>query len=246
MMIKSLLLLVLALQVLPAYAEDWITTNGKTLKDVKVLKVEADAVTILDSDGGGIVFLKDLPSDLRKRFSYDPAKAKIAEAARAKADAENASALQAEAGKVAERNRLSSQDEPPSDSLKEPSFAVYQSDVSGQAGVPGDNSPATMATDLGRYKAKVYRAVGARWYEKVNSQIQVLDKGTVRIKFRIYSDGHLVIESDPEGGESSLALLHSVSLNSMTEAAPFDPFSDKMKKEVGDSFADEFSFNVYQ
>jgi outer membrane biosynthesis protein TonB len=126
-----------------------------------------------------------------------------------------------------------------------PSFAVYQSDVAGQAGAPGDNSPAAMATDLGRYKAKVYRAVGARWYEKVNSQLQVLGVGTVHITYTIYSDGHLVITADPDGSNPSLMLLHSLSLNSMTEAAPFDPFSDKMKKEVGDSYTDDFSFSIY-
>jgi hypothetical protein len=126
-----------------------------------------------------------------------------------------------------------------------PSFAVYQSDVTGQAGAPGDNSPAAMATDLGRYKAKVYRAVGARWYEKVNSQIQVLGVGTVHITYTIYSDGHMVITGDPDGGNPSLMLLHSISVNSMREAAPFDAFSDKLKKEVGDSYTDDFSFSIY-
>jgi hypothetical protein len=126
-----------------------------------------------------------------------------------------------------------------------PSFAVYQSDVSGQAGAPGDNSPAAMATDLGRYKAKVYRAVGARWYEKVNSQIQVLGVGTVHITYRIYSDGRLEIISDPDAANPSLMLLHSISVNSMREAAPFDAFSDKLKKEVGDSYTDDFSFSIY-
>jgi hypothetical protein len=126
-----------------------------------------------------------------------------------------------------------------------PSFAVYQSDVEGQAGAPGDNSPAAMATDLGRYKAKVYRAVGALWYNKVNSQLQVLGVGTVHITYRIYSDGHMVITGDPDGGNQALMILHSLSVNSMTEAAPFDPFSDKLKKEVGDSYTDDFSFSIY-
>lgn len=126
-----------------------------------------------------------------------------------------------------------------------PSFAVYQSDVAGQAGAPGDNSPAAMATDLGRYKAKVYRAVGARWYEKVASQLQVLGVGSVHITYTIYSDGHMVITGDPDAGNQAVMILHSLSVNSMTEAAPFDPFSDKMKKEVGDSYSDDFSFSIY-
>ena len=39
--------------------------------------------------------------------------------------------------------------------------------VNGAVGTHGDDSPEAMATELGRYKAKVYRAVGALWYEKV-------------------------------------------------------------------------------
>jgi hypothetical protein len=127
-----------------------------------------------------------------------------------------------------------------------PSFAVHQTDVSGQAGAPGDNSPSAMATDLGRYKAKVYRAVGSRWYAKIgDQQMQVLGVGTVHISYRIYADGHMEILGDPDGHTPSLMMLHSISLNSMTEAAPFEPFSDKMKKEVGESYTDDFSFSIY-
>lgn len=126
-----------------------------------------------------------------------------------------------------------------------PSFAVYQSDVSGQAGQVGDNSPAAMATDLGRYKAKVYRAVGSRWYAKVNNAIQELGVGTVHITYTIYSDGHMVITADPDANNGSMMILHSISINSMREAAPFDPFSDAMKQQVGDSYTDDFSFSIY-
>jgi len=126
-----------------------------------------------------------------------------------------------------------------------PSFAVYQSDVSGQAGALGDNSPAAMATDLGRYKAKVYRAVGAQWYNKVNQQIQVLGVGTVHVTYTISKDGILTITADPDSTNPSLMLLHSISINAMTEAAPFDHFSPAMIKEVGDSYSDDFSFSIY-
>ena len=111
-----------------------------------------------------------------------------------------------------------------------PSFAVYQSDVLGSIGQTGNNSPAAMATDLGRYKAKVYRAVGSHWYAKVANQLQVLGVGTVHITYTIYSDGRLEIRSDPDSGNPALMLLHSISLNSMTESAPFDPFSDADEK----------------
>jgi hypothetical protein len=102
-----------------------------------------------------------------------------------------------------------------------------------------------MASDLGRYKARVYRAVGSRWYAKVANQLQVLGVGTVHITYTIYSDGHLEIRSDPDAGNPALMLLHSISINSMTEAAPFGSFSDAMKKQVGDSYTDDFSFSIY-
>ena len=93
---RSLLILIAVLWALPAYAETWTTTDGKTYVDVKVIRVEDDAITILYKDGGALVPLFKLPPPLQKRFSYDPVKAKIAADNRAKADAENAKALQAE------------------------------------------------------------------------------------------------------------------------------------------------------
>jgi len=86
----------LAFVVFPVMAEDWTTTDGKVYQGVKVVKVEADSVTILDSDGGARLALAILPPDLQKRFNYDPVKAKAAADARAKEDAVNAATLQAE------------------------------------------------------------------------------------------------------------------------------------------------------
>jgi beta-glucanase (GH16 family) len=69
------------------WAEDWTTSDGKTYRQITVLKVEDDAVTILDSDGGALVPLALLPADLQQRFHYDPDKAKLA-AARRQADSD--------------------------------------------------------------------------------------------------------------------------------------------------------------
>ena len=94
---KSLfLVLALALCSTKGIAEDWTTTDGTVYKNVTVIRVEDDAITILYKDGGALVPLFKLPTPLQKRYEYDPAKAKIAAEARAKADAENAKELQAE------------------------------------------------------------------------------------------------------------------------------------------------------
>jgi hypothetical protein len=81
-------------------AEDWTTCDGKTYKSVSIVKVEPDAVTILDADGGALVPLAVLGPDLQKRFHYDPAKAKVASAARSEAGKSNALALEAETNKA--------------------------------------------------------------------------------------------------------------------------------------------------
>lgn len=78
------------------YGEDWKTADGKIYQGVTVVKVEADAVTILDEDGGARIDLARLPADLQRRFNYDPAKAKVAADKRAQDDAASAQALEEE------------------------------------------------------------------------------------------------------------------------------------------------------
>jgi len=95
---SSLLLVAMALasSTLFLRADDWKTTDGKVYQNVKVIDSKPDAVTILHHDGGASIPLAKLPPDIQKRFNYDPAKARVAAAARVKDDAANARALQAE------------------------------------------------------------------------------------------------------------------------------------------------------
>jgi len=95
--VKALFLaFALALCSTNSFAEDWTTTDGTKYQNVRIIRVEDDAVTILYKDGGALVFLFKLPPSLQQRFDYDPVKAKAAMKARAKADAESAKELQAE------------------------------------------------------------------------------------------------------------------------------------------------------
>jgi hypothetical protein len=99
--VKALLLAsLLAFSTVTLHAEDWTTSDGIKYQDVKVVRVEDDAVTIIYKDGGALVFLNKLPASLQDRFDYDPQKAKVAAEARSKADQENAKALQAEIEKA--------------------------------------------------------------------------------------------------------------------------------------------------
>jgi len=94
--VRTLLIALVVLVALPAWAEDWTTTDGKTYNDVKVIKVEDDAVTVLCSNGGARISLAKLDPTLQQRFSYDPVKAKTAADARAADEAKNDKQLQAE------------------------------------------------------------------------------------------------------------------------------------------------------
>jgi hypothetical protein len=97
--LKPLLLILgfwMTLTMVRAYADDWYLSDGKIYRDVLVVKVEDDAVTILHKAGGALVPLDKLPAYLQKKFHYDPVKAKIAAAARAKREAADARALEKE------------------------------------------------------------------------------------------------------------------------------------------------------
>ena len=131
------------------------------------------------------------------------------------------------------------------------SIPQIQQSEHGAIGVHGDDSPAAMATEFGRYKAKVYRAIGSQWYPKVNKQFQVMPVGVVHIQFTIHSDGR-VDTKVLDGNQGALQILLSVSLNSIIEAAPFDPFTDSLKKEIaqeegndGERYTDDCNFSIY-
>ena len=129
---------------------------------------------------------------------------------------------------------------------------LEQADIHGGLGrASSDNSPAAMATAFGKYKQKVYEAVGSYWYPKVDSSFQVLGVGTVHIQFTIHSNGTVETKVLDDGGASMQTLL-AISANSIREAAPFEPFPPEMIKELiaqqggdGSSYTDDFSFSIY-
>lgn len=139
---------------------------------------------------------------------------------------------------------LAANPSPARQAVPPPTQLAEAASLQGRAGMSGAPSPESLQTDLGRYKAKVYRAVGSHWYEKVNRQLQLLSVGTVRVQYTIYKDG-TVTTRVIDGGGAEMQILLSLSVNSITEAAPFDPFPPAMLKQVGDSYTDEFSFSVY-
>jgi len=51
----------------------WVTTQGAIYRNVKIVRVEADCVTILDSDGGARIDTSTLPPDIQRQLNYTPA-----------------------------------------------------------------------------------------------------------------------------------------------------------------------------
>lgn len=94
-----------ALTLTHAGAIDWVANDGTTYQNVSVVKVEADAVTIIYKNGGALIPLENLPVYLQQKFNYDPVKAKIAATIRAKQEAADAKALQAEIDLAAKKKK---------------------------------------------------------------------------------------------------------------------------------------------
>jgi hypothetical protein len=107
----------------------------------------------------------------------------------------------------------------------------------------GRTPPTDMSTELGKYKAMVYRAVGTRWYHKARLMPLALPLGTCTVNYTIHADGSVITKivgvDDPDK-----ALLRDICVNSIRESAPFTPFSDALRKEVGNSYTDDFAFTV--
>jgi hypothetical protein len=77
--------------------DNWTWTTAKaTYKNVKITKIEADCVTIIDDDGGALVSIADLPADIQKMLNYDPVAAKAAATERQQDDLASQQALTAQ------------------------------------------------------------------------------------------------------------------------------------------------------
>ena len=127
-----------------------------------------------------------------------------------------------------------------------PSQPQQAASVHGALGRQGDNSPAAMATELGRYKQYVYSVVGSYWYPSIDKQFGLIGVGSVHIQFTIHSNGQITDVTVLNAKDAdNLQILRDISHNALTKPAPYKAFSDAMIKEVGDSYTDDFSFSVY-
>ncbi|MDE1170415.1 MAG: hypothetical protein PW734_04265 [Verrucomicrobium sp.] len=122
------------------------------------------------------------------------------------------------------------------------SFSQQRSEVVG-GGALGDPSPASKETEMGRYKAKLYRMIGSRWYLSVERNMTLLAIGEVHIKFYVQANG--VISNVSVSAESGrVDILRSISLKAVAESYG-EPFTDNLKQQLGDGFWDDITFTIY-
>lgn len=80
----------------------------------------------------------------------------------------------------------------------------------------GRASVEARATPLGRYKKQVADAIGSRWYYHVNSQMGLMNIGTVEIRFQVLPDGK--VKAPRVISNSSNESFASVSLAAVVQA----------------------------
>jgi outer membrane biosynthesis protein TonB len=108
----------------------------------------------------------------------------------------------------------------------------------------GSASPIAKNTPAGRYKAKVYGAIGSLWYLKVAQNQTVLGIGSLRVKFFIRANG--VVESVSSVSPSGrIDILETISKQAVIESGPFEPFGDAMKQQFGEGYWEEITFTIY-
>lgn len=119
-----------------------------------------------------------------------------------------------------------------------------QSRLPGGAEIGPTDSFGAEQTDLGRYKQKLYRAIGSRWYIYVEQSRGLVSLGKVRIRFFVRADG--VFEQIQVISGDRNSQLYVISRRSIMEnSGQLEPFSEKMRQQLGDGYWEEISFTIH-
>jgi len=136
------------------------------------------------------------------------------------------------------------QPQPPSPPPTPMSFAQQRSDMGGSAPEFGDPSPESKETEIGKYKAKLYRMIGSKWYLNVEKSMSMLSVGEVHIKFYVQANGVIDPKSiEVESGGNS-DILETISRDAV-KGAYGEPFSDSMKQQLGAGYSEDITFTIY-
>jgi outer membrane biosynthesis protein TonB len=116
--------------------------------------------------------------------------------------------------------------------------------IDGGAQIGDANSLGAQESEMGRYKAKLYRAIGSRWYLYVRQDSAQVSIGIVKIRFKVSANGEI---SDLQAVEGSTHhALQAISRRSILELrGQLDPFPPSMQEQIGDFYWEEVTFTIY-
>lgn len=124
------------------------------------------------------------------------------------------------------------------------SFQEQKTRLEGRSPDVGASSWDARATLLGEYQAEVYRRVGENWHRMIRERRSLITYGRAMISVEIASSGRVMglsLREWPERG----TMLGVVSEASVRRAAPFVPFPDGLRRQIGDSMRLDLTFVVY-
>lgn len=168
---------------------------------------------------------------------------------RASAASRLQSGEKSEAEKIREREKtLTSQSASQTAESRAPpaAFSAFKREnrIEGGAAVGEANSAAARETELGRYKAKLYRAIGSRWYAYIRQDDGKIGIGVVRLRFYVRHDGSILSLEILDGSQH--AALLAVSRRSVMEVSgQIEPFPPSMRQQLGEGYYEEVSFSIY-
>ena len=116
--------------------------------------------------------------------------------------------------------------------------------IEGGGAQADETSIAARESTMGRYRSRLRRAIGSRWYAYVQDDASRIGLGTVRLRFYIRSDGVITDVQVVEGPNYSQLL--AVSRRSVMEVSgQLESFPESMRVQVGDGYYEEISFTIY-
>ncbi len=106
----------------------------------------------------------------------------------------------------------------------------------------GQASLNAVATPLGRYKKMLSDAIGSRWYYYVNDMLDLVNVGTVQLRFIVRADGK--VEGVKVLNNSSNESLASCSVRAIIEAEIPPMPKDVAQVLAGNKLEVDYSFTI--
>jgi outer membrane biosynthesis protein TonB len=123
-------------------------------------------------------------------------------------------------------------------------FSRDKSKMDGGRGAIGPASAAARETPLGKYKSRLYQAIGSAWYIKVDQSMGLLAISSVKIKFYVQANG-VIRDIKVVNKTDNSEMLETISIQSILKISPFVVFPDNLKQQLGPGFEDEVTFSIY-